>query len=104
MTDRFDLYGFAYPVEAGAKTRSPILKKCGIRCMVQDAKNDLITWYYQRQELINKSLFLIDLPDFALIAINDRIVYEGTNYRVKGRYDLAGRKRVFRVDVALEIP
>ena len=103
MTERISLYGFTYPIEAGAKERSPILKKHGIRCMAQDCPPQLVSWYWQRQELVNQCLFLIDQPDYSLFEINDRVVYEGNNYRVKGRHDLAGRHRVFRIDLAIEL-
>lgn len=103
MTDRIALYGFTYPIVAGAKTRSPVLKKAHIRAMVQDVPPEIVSWYWQRQELVNQSIYLVDKPDYDLFNINDRVVYDGQNYRVKGRHNLAGRNMVFRIDLAIEL-
>jgi len=103
MTDRVSLYGFVYTIVSGSKTKTPVEKKSGIRCMIQDATPELETWYYQRQELIHNSMFLVDLSDFALIEIDDRITFNGQNYRVAGRHNLAGRGLAFRVDLRLEM-
>ena len=54
MKNRFDLYGFAYNTQGGSKQRTPVLKKSKIRCNVQDTPPNIITWYMQRQELLDQ--------------------------------------------------
>ena len=103
MKDRIDLYGFAFVSDSGSKTKTPILKKAGIRAMVQDTPPEIITWYYQRNEKVSNSAYLIDGQDYNLIAINDRIVHNGINFRVAGRHDEAGLGRVFVVDLKEEM-
>ena len=41
--------------------------------------------------------------DFDLIAINDRVEYNGVNYRIAGRHNLANLDRVYRVDLVEEM-
>ena len=103
MIHRCDLFGFAFTSESGSKTKTPILKKANVRCMVQDAKPDIITFYYQRQELVTQTVYFVDQRDFDAIAINDRIVFKGKNYRIAGRHNFANLDRVFAVDVREEM-
>ena len=103
MVHRVDLFGFSFPSEQGSKTKVPILKKAGIRCMVQDTKPEIITWYYQRQELVTQTVYFVDREDFEQIEINDRLVFKGNNYRVAGRHNFANLDRVFAVDMREEM-
>jgi hypothetical protein len=103
MKDSIDLYGFAYVSSSGSKTRNPVIKKAAIRCMVQDTPPQIITWYYQRNEKVSNSLWIVDPEDYSLIEINDRIVYQGMNFRVAGRHNEAGLNRIWRIDIVEEM-
>lgn len=103
MIHRATLNGFAYPDNDASKVRVPITKKSNIRCFIQDTPPEIITWYAQRQERVNESMYMIDKQDFALMQFNDQIVYNGVNYRIKGLHNEAGMGRVFRADLQSEV-
>jgi len=103
MKDKIDLYGFAYGSEAGAKIKEPVLKQAGIRCMVQNAPDDIVSWYWQRKSNVHFVVYLIDAKAYAEIKVNDRVTFDGNDFRVAGRNDMSGLGRVFRIDLASEV-
>ena len=64
MIHRATIIGFIYPIEAGAKEKVAVTKKCGVRCFVIDMPPELITWYWQRGELVHQSMYMIDKSRF----------------------------------------
>jgi len=104
MTERLDLYKATITKVGGGVSETFAISptKHTVPCMVQNAVQETKDDYSKRQLVVTNSIYLIDSVVYGLVDVSDRIVTGGSNYLVIGKKNLAGRSRVFRIDVREE--
>lgn len=104
MDHRFDLYKATITKDGGAakQSYSSSPTKESVPSNIQPALSEVKDDYGRRDEIVSDSIYLLDKEVFDLVKVQDRIVANSVKYMVKGKQNLAGRDRVFRIDVVEE--
>jgi len=104
MIHKFDLYASTITQNSeGRASKTYALSKDEIPCNFQPATSDVVQDYERNDEVVSASVFLIDVATFDLATPENRIVFNGTNYEIIGKQNLANLNRVYRIDVSEEI-
>ena len=87
---------------SGAKTPTYSVSTSGAKVFVQPAGSDVTTSYSQVNETVSHSIYVQSLTVFEAIGIEDRIVWDGNNFTIKGLKNPCELSRLGRVDVEIE--
>lgn len=103
MIHTLDHYSATYTQSGAEKTRVLTLTNDDVACNFQPAPWQIVNHYKQREKEVSAVAFLLNPSVHDAIAVNDRIVHGGANYRVVGTQDLMERGKVFRIDLVGEV-
>lgn len=103
LPHKFDHYTKTSVVVNGGDDETPVIAHRNVKCFVQFGDSVITTNYKQRDSKSKASVYFIDDAVFNSIGTNDRIVFQGVNYRVDGTDDLCGLKKWYRLDLVEEI-
>jgi hypothetical protein len=104
MKDRIDIYVAQVGKDGGAVSKTlPTLPTFeAVPCMIQPALSEVKLDYGRHNLTVSQSIFLLNSAAFSAVGLEDRIVADSVRYVVKGKQDLSGLGRVFRIDVIEE--
>lgn len=104
MTDKLDLYTATVTNDSSGYSRTLAItpSHTDVACMYQPATSQTIEEYDRRELQVSGSVYLVNTTVFNAMAKSDRVVVDSVNYEIIGKKDLAGRHRVYRVDILEE--
>jgi len=98
-----DHYTVSYAKDtSGAKTPTYTVSTTGIKSFVQPAVSEIKAEYQQTNEVVTTVCYIQNLTYYDAIGKSDRIVYDSTNFVVKGKKNPCELNRVGRIDLEVE--
>lgn len=88
---------------AGGQVKTYTLSKANIPCCVLENYSKLYDQYLQNDEEEAATLHFLDAKVFEAVTMNDRISFNGSNYRVYGKHDVLYAGQYFRLELRREI-
>ena len=99
MCHTLDHYATTFTKTEGEQIATDTLLQENVRCNVQQPSSELVTEYAQRGLALSQVAYLVDQSAYDLITVEDRIVFDGVAYEVKGKRNLCNLGWVYQVDL-----